>query len=133
VLIGQTCKLNQNGRMESPTGNANPASGKFAVDNQYTADMNIGVTCKLSVSGGEAIPGAVDGAFYVTPKKVPHNYTVDMTPIDKVVIWFQTGASTGSMIAKISGPTFEVNFTGENPKSQKIVYNKDGNWQKGVL
>jgi hypothetical protein len=119
--------------MESPTGDVNPASGKFAVKNDYTADMNIGVTCKLSVSGGEAIPGAVDGAFYVTPKKVPNSYTVDMTPIDKVTVWFQTGASTGSMIATISGATFEVDFSGQNPKSQMVVYNKDGNWQKGVL
>jgi hypothetical protein len=119
--------------MDSPTGNVNPNAGKFAVNNQYTADMNIGVTCKLSVSGGQVIPGKVDGAFYVTPKKVPHNYSVDMTPIDKVMVWFQTGASTGAMIAKITGPAWTVDFTGTNPKSQTICYNKDGNWQNGGL
>jgi hypothetical protein len=43
--------------METPTGDMNLSSGKFSVNDQYTADMNIDVTCKLSISGGGAILG----------------------------------------------------------------------------
>jgi hypothetical protein len=103
-------------------------SGTFKVDNEFAQGMNVGVTCQLELQGS-VVPGPVTGAFYVTPDPMPTGFIAQLTPVDKVTLWFEANASTGSMIAEIVGNQAVVDFTGSNPKTQTITYNANGQWQ----
>jgi hypothetical protein len=120
--------------MGTPVGNLDE-SGTFKVTNKSPQGLNVGVICDLTVGNGASVgPSSdVNGAFYVTPMQVLKDYTVKLTPIDKVTVWFEADASTGAMIGTIDSPHIIVDFTGNNLKTQTIAYNQQGMWQLGKL
>jgi hypothetical protein len=117
--------------MNPAKGNVD-SSGKFKVQNRWDKGMNIAVTCDLHVDSDGPDSGPVPGAFYITAQQVLKDEEVELTPIDKVRVWFQANVSTGSMIGQIFGPSLEVDFSG-GKKEQTVSYNSGGTWQLGPL
>ncbi|KAG8817176.1 hypothetical protein FRC17_011339 [Serendipita sp. 399] len=91
--------------------------------------MNIGIACTL-VNNEKPL---VDLPFHVTPDQVMSDGTINLTPIDKISVWFQEFKKTGMMIDEITGPSLTVDFTGQNPKDVTISFRQDGTWQNGTL
>jgi hypothetical protein len=116
--------------MLPPTGSIDPSSGSFSVVNDWTDPINIGAACALMIPGSTTF-NSLD--FYVSTDQVAPSDTIVLTPIDKVICWFEVDAVTSTMIGDITSPTFTVDFTGSNPKSQTISYNAAGHWQNGPL
>ncbi|KAG8817174.1 hypothetical protein FRC17_011337 [Serendipita sp. 399] len=128
IEFGQTCTMDKAGNMNPAVGEPDQ-SGTFTVKNEWTNPASVGVSCTLTVSGQVV----ANLPFYVSPDEVVVDGTINLTPIDKVAVWFQELNATGTMIDKITGPMWTVDFTGQNPKDVTISYNKAGEWQNGPL
>jgi hypothetical protein len=124
MLIGQTCTVEQIGAMGPAQGPVDK-SNKFNVDMEYNAGMNIGVTCVIQAGGSSGN----SQACFVTRERLPQGGSVTLTAIDKVTVWFQVNASTGTMIAGPLAGGIEVDFS--NDKTQTISF--DGTWKNGAL
>ncbi|PVF99932.1 hypothetical protein CPB86DRAFT_783053 [Serendipita vermifera] len=112
IAPGQTCIFDKYGTLKQATGDV-ATSGKFQVMNQYDVPMKFGLTCALSVVGTVENSSSPKGTFYVTPD-VLHNDGIELTPIDKVVVWFQSKAEGDSMISAMIKEKLEVDFSGSH-------------------
>ncbi|PSS06824.1 hypothetical protein PHLCEN_2v3543 [Hermanssonia centrifuga] len=123
LKFGQTVVLDHYGVMESATGPTN-GPGVFHVQNNYGA-MCIGVNAKL---GGAWSPIYLSQTPFVSG-------VVSLTPIEKVLVWFDASSSTGTMLVDAVTNSIEVDFTGKT--SQSVTYASDpstpgkGGWVVG--
>ncbi|EIW62564.1 uncharacterized protein TRAVEDRAFT_68950 [Trametes versicolor FP-101664 SS1] len=98
-VFGQTATLDKYGVMHPATGTVDQ-SGKFTVENQFGL-INLGVN---SYVNGTYSPS------YVSANPVVAGPTV-LQPIESVLVWFDTQATTGTMILNASSQAIEVDFT----------------------
>jgi hypothetical protein len=110
-----------------PAEGSEDNSGKFNVNMEYGDVTNIGVACQLQAEGHEGAPGAC----YITQERLPKGGSVTLTGMDKVVVWFQRNAMTGTMTGEIIGTSMEIDFT--DHKIQTVSFGADGMWRFGEL
>ncbi|THG97794.1 hypothetical protein EW026_g4290 [Hermanssonia centrifuga] len=108
IKFGQSVKLDAYGVMQPATGPSDK-SGVFKVENNYGA-MCIGVNAKL---GGAWSPIYLSQTPFATG-------VISLTPIEKVLIWFDASSSTGTMLVDAVTNSIEVDFTGKT--SQSVTY-----------
>ncbi|THG95706.1 hypothetical protein EW026_g5995 [Hermanssonia centrifuga] len=124
IKFGETCTLDQYGRMRPAHGSADPKSGVLHVENNYRL-MHIGVNAKLGKSWS---PIYLSEQPFYTGK-------VDLTPVEKVMIWFDSKSATGTMLVDAITDCLELDFTG-NTAPQTVLYASDpntpgkGGWQR---
>ncbi|KAI0633775.1 hypothetical protein C8Q77DRAFT_1057157 [Trametes polyzona] len=109
IQFGQTALLDTDGSMHNPTGSPD-TSGTFSVDNEYAA-MNIGVN------------GYLSGAFspiFVTPDALVTG-NVSLTPVETILVWFDSQHVTSTIIATSVSNTIEVDYTG-GFSSRSVTY-----------
>ncbi|KAH9851379.1 hypothetical protein C2E23DRAFT_886558 [Lenzites betulinus] len=109
IKYGQTAVLDSNGSMHNATGTPN-SSGSFAVNNQYAA-LNIGVMGNLS---------GVFSPIFVSPNELVTGI-ITLTPIESVLVWFDTTHVTSTIITTSISNTIEVDFTG-GIASRSVTY-----------
>ncbi|KAH9851343.1 hypothetical protein C2E23DRAFT_886540 [Lenzites betulinus] len=114
IKYGQSCLLDKVGNMGNAKGTPN-TSGTFSVINQYMA-MNIGVRGYL---GGKFSP------IFVSPEKLVTG-KIDLTPVESVLVWFDTTHVTSTIITSAISNTMEVEFTGG--KATRSVSYAGGAW-----
>ncbi|PSS06600.1 hypothetical protein PHLCEN_2v3658 [Hermanssonia centrifuga] len=113
LKFGQSVVLDSNGVMQPATGPTDK-SGVFKVQNNYGA-MCIGVNAKL---GGAWSP------IYLSQTPFASG-VVSLTPIEKVLVWFDALSSTGTMLVDAVTNSIELDFTGKT--SQSVTYASDPN------
>ncbi|PSR76420.1 hypothetical protein PHLCEN_2v8455 [Hermanssonia centrifuga] len=111
-MLGETCTLDENGSMR-PAHGAPDASGEFHVRNDYRS-IHIGVKAKL---------GNEFSAIYLSERPF-YTGKVDLTPVEKVLVWFDMSSQTGTMLVKAITDTIEINFTG-SAAPQTVKYASD--------
>lgn len=114
--------------MMGPAQGTVDTSGSFKVINKGNP-IHIGVTCSLTIAGSLSH----DLPFFVSASDLPTGDTMALTPSDRVSVWFEAHGEKQTMIWGITGKSIIVDFTGNNPKSQTVTYNKEGIWQPGPL
>ncbi len=82
--------------MRPAHGNSN-ASGEFYVENNY-GSMHIGVNARL---------GTQFSAIYLSDQPF-YTGKADLTPVEKVLVWFDMRSQTGTMLVKAITDTIEV-------------------------
>ncbi|THG95707.1 hypothetical protein EW026_g5994 [Hermanssonia centrifuga] len=112
IKFGETCTLDEYGSMRPAHGNSN-ASGEFYVENNY-GSMHIGVNARL---------GTQFSAIYLSDQPF-YTGKADLTPVEKVLVWFDMRSQTGTMLVKAITDTIEVNFTG-SAAPQTVKYASD--------
>ncbi len=80
-----------------PAHGAKDTSGVLRVENQYGA-MHLGVNAKL---------GTKWSAIYLSDKPF-YTGEINLTPIEKVVIWFDSKSETGTMLVDAITDCIEV-------------------------
>ncbi|KAH9851345.1 hypothetical protein C2E23DRAFT_733124 [Lenzites betulinus] len=100
IKFGQTATIDKNGSMGNAKGTPDE-SGTFSVDNLYAA-INIGV---MGYLGGTFSP------IFVSPKPLVTG-SVNLTPIETVLVWLDITHVTSTIITKSISNTIEVDFTG---------------------
>src|SRR4051794_23487794 len=71
------------------------------------------------------IMGQVSPIYFSANAPLPPG-TEDLTPINKVAIWFSNTAVTSTMISNFQGTSQEIDFTGR--KNALVKYAVDGTW-----
>ncbi len=95
-ISGQTVVLDAHGEMQPATGLPDK-SGVFQVQNDYDP-IRIGVNAKL---GGAWSPISLSLQPFATG-------VISLTPVEKVLVWFDTSSSTGTMLVDAVGNGVEV-------------------------
>ncbi|THH01005.1 hypothetical protein EW026_g1590 [Hermanssonia centrifuga] len=123
IKFGQTVVLDAHGEMQPATGLPDK-SGVFQVQNDYDP-IRIGVNAKL---GGAWSPIYLSLQPFATG-------VISLTPVEKVLVWFDTSSSTGTMLVDAVGNGVELDFTSKT--SQSVTYVSDphipgeGDWIVG--
>ncbi|KAI0360895.1 hypothetical protein OH77DRAFT_1418933 [Trametes cingulata] len=101
IKFGQTALLDDTGTMNNATGTPNPSTGSFNLTNNY-GGIRAGVNASL---GGNFAP------IFVSPTQLI-NGPATFTPVESVMVWFDTSYETSTIIASSVSDTIEVDFTG---------------------
>ncbi|CAG8683680.1 11675_t:CDS:1, partial [Acaulospora colombiana] len=130
----QTCKFDQLGELGKAEGEVDD-SGSFKVENHFTEPISVEVIRELRTRGDTNKPEAPtpEETIYVTPDKVLPEESITLTPIDKIVVWFQATSSTGSMEGEIIGKKVEIILKGKNRTTQTYSFDEAGKWKEGPL
>lgn len=117
ISLGQQTTLDEYGILRSPvTGGSNTA---FTMINNY-GSIHPGVN-QLS-TGIDGLQ--ISTPIYVSPKPALSGAT-ELSPVEKVMIWFEQDIETGTMFSTKRSRSIEVDLTFN--KSIKLLY--DGDWK----
>ncbi|PSS06602.1 hypothetical protein PHLCEN_2v3660 [Hermanssonia centrifuga] len=123
IKLGQTVVLDVHGEMQPATGLPDK-SGVFQVQNDYDP-IRIGVNAKL---GGAWSPIYLSMQPFFTG-------IIPLTPVEKVLVWFDTSSSTGTMFVDAVTNSVELDFTSKTSQSVTYVSDPhipgDGGWIVG--
>ncbi|KAF9455894.1 hypothetical protein BDZ94DRAFT_1241923, partial [Collybia nuda] len=99
IALGESTELDVNGIFQDAQGS--PGGGSIIVNNNY-GSINLGVEAKL---GGVLAPIYVDQLPAVAG-------TETLTPIEKVMVWFDRTLTSSTMFTSSVSLSFEIDFTG---------------------
>ncbi|KAI0633822.1 hypothetical protein C8Q77DRAFT_1117258 [Trametes polyzona] len=111
IQPGLTATLDSSGVMHLP-GGAPDQSGTFYVNNRY-GEISIGVNENLN---------GTYSSIFVTPTPLLSGQ-IDLTPVEEVLVWFDTSSVTGSMITQSISNSINVDFT--QLPTRAITYTAD--------
>lgn len=121
--IGQQCVFQLDGMLSSPEGAPSEHQAPFKIENNYKT-ITIGASCSLWSQSPDYVGSA---RCYVTPQPIPLG-SCSIEPMDKVLVWFEQGTTSGYMRTIDTSRGILVDFT--DSKSHTISYNSEGHWVK---
>ncbi|WP_163832865.1 hypothetical protein [Spartinivicinus ruber] len=120
MKLGQKTILNQYGMLSQNVSKSdNPNSIEFDIaQNFYEKSFHITLATGLNSS-------TKPQPFFIDTETYEPGYKVEVTPIEKVKVWFQTELETGNYIEKIIAPELTVDFTNQSDSTYKY---DNGKW-----
>ncbi|KAF9455397.1 hypothetical protein BDZ94DRAFT_757261, partial [Collybia nuda] len=115
IALGESTELDVNGIFQDAQGS--PGGGSIIVNNNY-GSINLGVEAKL---GGVLAPIYVDQLPAVAG-------TETLTPIEKVMVWFDRTLTSSTMFSYSVSRSFEIDFTGITTQTASYVSNPGTNF-----
>lgn len=116
IGLGEVTTIDEYGILSDPVTGGDTTA--INVNNQYQA-THLGV-CQLSTG--------IDGKTISTPIYVSENQcmlgSAKLKPIEKVLVWFEQEAETGTMFTDMKSTAIEVNLTQKNEVNIKYEHEK---------
>jgi hypothetical protein len=114
IAFGQTCVLDKIGALGSATGTVEP-SGMFYLNNEY-GPIYPGVSNLL---------GKTFSPIFVNPYQVVKG-TTRLSPVVKIMVWFDVRFTTGTMFHESISNSYEVNY--REATTHSVAYTAQGTW-----
>ncbi|KAM4064593.1 hypothetical protein HRG_005039 [Hirsutella rhossiliensis] len=103
-------------------------SEHHVIDDQSVPDNSFGF--KNAITASAVVQLSLNGEWksvYMSPLKFPPGKAI-LTPLPKVVFWFEARLESSTMIAMDQSNTILVNLTGSS--SATLTYDKKGSWKR---
>ncbi|MEM9024468.1 MAG: hypothetical protein AAGB22_12040, partial [Bacteroidota bacterium] len=118
--LGETCTMDQHGVMNGPVTGGPETSltliNDFGLTHAGVSQVCIGPDGKLERN-----------VIYVDELETPLG-SVELTPVEEVLIWFEREAKTGTMFSRSKSKSVVVDLTHKN--TQELEYSITNGWKK---
>ncbi|KAG7086453.1 hypothetical protein E1B28_002405 [Marasmius oreades] len=123
IGYGQSIEIDKDGNITDPSGPVTPGKA-FRLTNKDTKNNTATV-----YAADQTKPRADLAPFFVSKGLEEDFNSVDILPIETVVLWFGQAQEAGTIIAGYSGPSCKV-FYGNGDSKRTVEWTKDGTWEQ---